>query len=175
MRGRLILGALSTLTLMSGTAAAQGKKLGWLAKSKIAAASSEAKKWKSDAYLFQVSSYVVTDGVSMWDYDFYSSGASGKKCLRVSFGTDDKAHTSQEDCGATVDAPLKELAVDSDKAVEIARKEGLKKPNLIVALSVGTTPAGARAIWSVMEGSKPGDIIVDIDAMTGAVRSKTKM
>jgi hypothetical protein len=65
--------------------------------------------------------------------------------------------------------------VDSDKAVVIARKEGLTRPELTVILT--TVPAGQRLIWIIMEGNgmKDGDLTIDIDAQTGAVRGKRKL
>ena len=176
---RLVIAAFA-IGISSGRAlaaqASAAQRVGAQAKALLGDAKSEAKKWRSDAYLFQVTARGVTDGLAMWYYDFIAPGASGKKCLRVNFGKDRRVFTRQLDCDQS-DPELKDFAVDSDRAVEIARKEGLKRPQLTAALSMVPTAAGQRAIWILMEGNgmTEGDVTIDIDAQTGAIRGKRKL
>ena len=171
----IVLFAVSISTASTlGAQPAAASRVGTPVKALLGDARTEAKKWRPDAYLFQVTARRVTDGVAMWYYDFFAPGASGKKCLRLNFGKDKRVFTQQLECD-TAEPEIKDVAVDSDKAVVIARKEGLTRPELTVILT--TVPAGQRLIWIIMEGNgmKDGDLTIDIDAQTGAVRGKRKL
>jgi hypothetical protein len=63
--------------------------------------------------------------------------------------------------------------IDSDAAMKVARENGITKPTATMAVSV--VGAGEPPFWSVMDdaGLKPGDVMLDIDARTGALKSKT--
>lgn len=171
----LALGVFSGGRALSAQASAT-QRFGAQAKAWLGDAKTEARKWRSDAYLFQVTARRVTDGVAMWYYDFFSEGASGKKCLRVNFGKGKRAFTQQLECDKG-EPELKDFTVDSDRAIEIARKEGLKRPELTAVLSVVPTASGQRTIWILMEGNgmTDGDMTIDIDAQTGAIRGKRKL
>ena len=165
--------ALPASTVAGQTSAAS--RVGAPAKALLGDAKTEARKWRSDAYVIQIVGRGVTDGVAMWYYDFHAPGASGKKCLRVNFGKNKQAFTQQLEC--ETEPEIKDFVLDSDKAVDIARKEGLTRPQLNVILTMAPTSAGPRAIWILMEGNgmKEGDLTIDIDAQTGAIRGKRKL
>jgi hypothetical protein len=151
-------------------------RFGTQAKALVAEARTEAKRWRADAYLIQLTASRVTDGVAMWYYDFFAPGASGAQCLRVNFGKDKRAFTQQLKCDQA-EPELKDFAVDSDKAIAIARAEGLKRPELTMGLMSVPTSSGQRFVWTIMEGNgmKEGDLTIDIDAQTGVVRGRRKL
>jgi hypothetical protein len=68
------------------------------------------------------------------------------------------------------------FTVDSDKAVQVARAAGLTRPKLTVGLTWSGSGSPDKLVWLIMEGggATKGDQIVDVDAMTGTVTSKTK-
>lgn len=181
MGARTLIGVMLTAVLAVTPTAAMGQggatpPLGWLAKSQLAQAKAEAKKWRADAALFQIQSFLVTDGKAVWNYDFFAPGAAGQ-CLRVSFGKGMTAYSQQQGCGDPGVTAIQDPAIDSDKVVETARKEGLARPQLTVGLMKSGSGSTGRLMWTVMEGrgTKTGDQMVDIDAMTGKVTSKSKM
>ena len=174
---RVVLGGVVSASLPSGVGAqTAAPRFGAQAKALVADARTEAKKWRADAYLIQVTARGVTDGVAMWYYAFFSPGASGAKCLRVNFGKVKRAFTQQLKCDKA-EPEMKDFAVDSDKAIAIARAEGLKRPELTMVLMSVPTSSGQRSVWTIMEGNgmKEGDLTIDIDSQTGEVRGKRKL
>ena len=148
---------------------------GYLAKASLARAQAEARKWRPEAYVFQISANRVTDGVAAWDYDFYAAGAGDEKCLRVGFVRGGVPYTSHHECEASPE--VKAFTIDSDKAVDIARKAGLQKPELTMILSVMPLRGKEMVGWTVMEaaGMNAGDKTADIDATTGEVKGTQAM
>ena len=174
----LSLVAVVALLVSPGAAHAQASQSplpGYLAKASLARAQAEARKWRPEAYVFQISANRVTDGVAMWNYDFYAAGAGDEKCLRVGFGRGGKPYTSRHKCEASPE--VKAFTIDSDKAVDIARKAGLQRPELTMVLSVVPFPGAEIVGWTVMEGAgmKAGEKTADIDATTGEVRGTRAM
>ena len=117
----------------------------------------------------------MTDGVAAWDYDFYAAGAGDEKCLRVGFVRGGVPYTSHHECEASPE--VKAFTIDSDKAVDIARKAGLQKPELTMILSVMPLRGKEMVGWTVMEaaGMNAGDKTADIDATTGEVKGTQAM
>lgn len=167
-----------TLLLQSG-ASAQGtpRKVGMLAKAAVAKATAEARKWRSDSYLFQIDAANVPDGgIQMWNYGYYSPGATGKKCFHANVAPTGESGGVAATCAFDPEQKLPEFTVDSDKAIEAARKAGLAKPTLRVTLRMSPVRnMGERPLWLISEGAARGDKQLHIDALTGEVRSQTKI
>jgi hypothetical protein len=153
-------------------AAAPTKVAPSLAKAKLADAASAAKKWKADAVLIQVEGHVTGDaGTTIaWAYGFYSSAAKGCALIFARAGGAGVAETEGEECKSS---ELKEF-MDSDQALKMARGNGVIDSKVSMVAHVAPTPQDERAVWTVMDesGMKPGNVILDIDAQTGAVVSK---
>ena len=139
------------------------------AKANLADALAGGKKWKTDAILIQVvGTRIGPDGKHIsWEYGFYS--ASAKTCAVVYVA---KGQSMAQESGdpATCQAPELKEFMDSDQAMGIARKNGITKPLASMAASVERN----RPTWNVMDGGgvTSGDVIVEIDAMTGSILSK---
>jgi len=140
-----------------------------LAKANLETAKATAKQWQADAILIQVAgSNVGADGKHvMWDYGFYSPTA--KKCAVVNVAPKAAGSTESGD-ESCASAELVDF-MDSDKASTVARSNGITAAHATMVASV----TGSKAVWSVMDesGMKPGNVMLDIDAMSGAVLSKT--
>ena len=138
------------------------------AKANLALALAGGKKWKADAILIQVvGSRTGPDGKNIsWEYGFYSVSAKGCAVVYVAKGQS----MAQESGGASCQAPELKDFMDSDQAMGIARKSGITKPlaNMIVSVE-------SRPTWTVMDGGgvASGDVILEIDAATGAIVGKT--
>ena len=167
---------LAGLTLFAPPAtSAQGtpRRVGMLAKAGIAKATAEAKKWRSDSYLFQVSASNVSDGIAMWNYVFYSPGATGRKCFNVNVAPTGESGGSGVTCAFDSEQKLPDFAIDSDKAVATARKAGLAKPALRVTVRMfPVRNMGDRAVWQLSEGAGMGDKTIEVDAITGEIRNQ---
>jgi hypothetical protein len=139
------------------------------AKANLADALTGGKKWKADAILIQVvGTRIGPDGKNIsWEYGFYS--ASAKTCAIVYVA---KGQSLAKESGepATCQAPELKDFMDSDQAMGIARKNGIVKPLASMAASVERN----RPTWNVMDGGgvANGDVILEIDAITGAILSK---
>ena len=141
------------------------------AKSNLSAALAGGKRWKADAVLVQVvGSRTGADGKQIsWEYGFYSAAAKTCAIVYVAKGQS----FAQESGGPTCQAPeLPALPdfMDSDQAMAIARPNGITKPLASMAVSIETK----RATWTVMDagGVAAGDVILEIDAVSGAIVSK---
>lgn len=124
----------------------------------------KAKTWQDDAILVHLSSTKAEAAgtASEWKYSFYSP-KTGKRCVVTSR---QGAVTAKEVRLGNYTEPLGEF-VDSDKAMAVAKKNGLKggQPSMGVA-----RPAGGKAgstYWLVTGGWEKGDTIITIDARNG--------
>jgi hypothetical protein len=132
----------------------------------------KARAWQGDAALVHLSSTKVNpDGTaSEWKYSFYAS-ASKKRCVVT-------AHpggvTLREVRLGSFTEPLGEF-VDSDKAMEVARKNGLRggEPSMSVLRPAGARAEGTR--WLVTGGFNAGDTSIGVDAKTGAFLERSVM
>jgi hypothetical protein len=146
-----------------------------LARAKLAEAIAGVKQqWKSDAVLIQVSnSYVSADGkADMWDYAFWSSSARG--CVIANVVANGQA-AARPSGGSECEAPELKTFMDSDKVLAIARTNGVKAARMTMAVSISTIKGVRQAVWVVMDGggTDSGNVMLDIDATSGAVLSKT--
>jgi hypothetical protein len=116
----------------------------------------KARAWQGDAALVHLSSTKVNpDGTaSEWKYSFYASASK----VRLGSFTE----------------PLGEF-VDSDKAMEVARKNGLRggEPSMSVLRPAGARAEGTR--WLVTGGFNAGDTSIGVDAKTGAFLERSVM
>lgn len=138
---------------------------GHTARAGLSQALTSAKAWHADAILVHLSSAKVRmDGTaSEWRYSFYSPGTA-KRCVVTSR---EGGTTTKEVRLGNYTEPLGDF-VDSDKAMEVARQNGLKgrEPSMSVV-----RPAGARGgatSWLVTGGFDKGDTAITIDAKMGA-------
>ena len=139
------------------------------AKSNLATALNGGKKWKADAVLIQVvGSRIGADGKHIaWEYGFYSAAAKTCAVVYVARGQS----VAEESGGPTCQAPELTDFMDSDQAMAIARRSGITKPLAAMTVSVGQK----RATWTIMDagGVARGDVILEIDATSGAIVGKT--
>ena len=153
--------------------AATGAKLApSLAKAKLKEATAAALKWRSDAVLIQIAGRNIgTDGTTLiWDYGFYAKSA--KTCLVVHVA---RAVETTESGGAMCESPaLTGDFIDSDQAIKLARANGITHPTATMVVSV--SPRTKGPFWSVMDeaGVKPGNVMLDIEGITGKVLYSTK-
>ena len=141
------------------------------AKPHFANALAEARKWQADAILTQVNGTSVgADGkLAMWTFGSYSPA---KKTCAIVYAANKEAHLQPTGDTQCEKAELK-ITIDSDVAMATARATGITKPKSNMAALVEK----GKAVWMVLEagGMKPGDLVVTIDATTGAVTSKSRM
>jgi hypothetical protein len=142
---------------------------GLTAKGALGEVSAAARKWQPDAVLVSLSSTSVQmDGTATeWRYSYYSPGTT-KRCVIAARGA--AVRVTEVRLGDST-APLGEF-IDSDKAMEEARKNGLKgdEPSMAVKL-LGSGPR-ASSFWVVTGGLAKGDVSVILDAKTGKFSSR---
>lgn len=167
-RSCLILAA----SVLASAGPARALASGLTARGELPKVLAQAKAWQGDALLVHLSSTKVNpDGTaSEWKYSFYSP-ASKKRCVVTARPG---GVTLREVRLGTFTEPLGEF-VDSDKAVEVARKNGLRggEPSMSVL-----RPAGARAEntrWLVTGGFNAGDTSIGVDGKTGAFLERSVM
>ena len=139
------------------------------AKVNVTVAIAAAKKWKADAILTQIGGSRTVDGKRVsWDYGFYS--ASSKLCALVQAFNGQALARPANDAGCEK-VELKEF-MDSDQAIGFARKNGVSKPQNNMMLSV----VKGKPAWMVADagGVASGDVIVFVDAATGALIDKIR-
>ena len=162
------------LTIGAGQVQAQTPAPRSLARAKLSEVTATAKKWRSDATLIQIAANrVADDGTqSLWKYGFFSSSA--KTCLIVQVA---RTTRTTETGGPLCESPALGNFMDSDKAIQIARKNGIQRTSVTMVVSMVPTRKGPRPVWIVMEGSgmNGGDVSVDIDAETGEVLNTSIM
>jgi hypothetical protein len=135
------------------------------AKANLQDAIAGGKKWKADAILTQINgTRVGADGkLVSWLYAFYSPGSKTCAAVYAMKGQSFAQPTNDTMCEKV---ELKEF-LDSDKAIATAHQNGITKPqcNMTVMIEKG------KPVWMVMDGggTSPGDVILTIDATSGAV------
>jgi hypothetical protein len=143
------------------------------ARARLTEAIAGAKRWKADAVLIQVANRLVTDGKAiMWNYGFWSPSA--KACAVVNVAAN--GQSAADDAGdARCVAPELTEFMDSDKAFAAARANGITATRVSMVVSISDVKGVKRAVWTVMDegGMKPGNVMLDLDATSGAVLSKT--
>jgi len=136
---------------------------GFTARSGLPQAAAAAKKWRSDAALTHISSLTVrADGTAeSWIYTFYA--LASKKTLNVTVAPGVPLDTLEVPNTSTV--PIGDVFVDSDRAMQEAKKHDLKGKSL----SMGLVVMGAGSpVWSVNGGFDEGDASVMLEGKTGA-------
>lgn len=131
-----------------------------------------AKKWQPDAVLVHLSSTKVKpDGTaSEWKYGFYAPKSQKRSVITAREGK----VTAREVRLGNFTAPLGEF-IDSDKAMAIAKKNGLKgsEPSMSVMRPTGGAKA-AVTTWVIGGGWKMGeDTTISLDAKTGKFEHRT--
>jgi hypothetical protein len=137
---------------------------GLTARSGLPQAVAAAKKWRSDAALTHVSSLTVqADGsAKSWIYTFYA--VATKKSLNVNVAPGVPLDTIQVPNTSIV--PIGDAWIDSDRALQEAKKHDLKGKSLSMGLVVmGTT---GSPVWAVNGGMAEGDVAVMLVGNTGA-------
>ena len=173
LRSLLFITAMA-LAIGAGRVQAQTQAPRSLAKAKLSEATAAAKKWRADAALIQIAANrVADDGTQrLWKYGFFSPAA--KTCLIVQVaGTTRTTETGGPLCESRALGNF----MDSNKAIQIARKNGIQRTSVTMVVSMVPTRKGPRPVWIVMEGSgmNGGDVSVDIDAETGEVLNTSIM
>jgi hypothetical protein len=157
-----------TLISIGDTALAAGQT----AKAALTQVIAAGKKWQSDAVLVSLSSDKVgPDGTAAeWKYSFYSPG-SNKRCVVTANMSG--IRTKEVNLGFST-SPLGEF-IDSDKAMQEAKKNGLKGNEPNMAVKFQGTGASAATYWIVNGGLKKGDVSVFLEGQTGKFFSRNVM
>lgn len=137
---------------MAGAAAAAGNT----AKSRLAEARALAAKWQPDAVLVTVSALQAKDdgtaapGLSGWIYQFHSPKTG--KWISVYTG---KKGLERDDLPVGLKTPLPQDFVDSDKALDAARKGGFKKSgDTLLALHFVADPSVKAGVYWCATGEQ---------------------
>ena len=130
----------------------------------------KAKEWQPDAALVHLSTTKVQahGSASEWKYSFYSP-ATKKRCVVTA--RPGSVTVKEVTLGSDTE-PLGDF-VDSDKAAEVAARNGLKgkEPSMSVLRPGGAPASGTR--WLVTGGFEAGDTTVTLDARTGAFQVRS--
>ena len=134
------------------------------ARAQITPATTAARKWRPDAVLTHVSSLTVNpDGsAKSWIYTFYA--AKTKQSLTITVAPGAPLDTLQ--VPNTSMQPIGDEFVDSDRAMQEAKKHDLKGDSPSMGLVVMGFTGGA--VWAVNGGYSEGDVSVVLDGKTGA-------
>lgn len=162
MTGRCGLAAASVLLATLGIQ--QAGAAGPTAKAALVSAAADAKKWQPDAALTSVSSLpVMPDGTAdSWMYAFYSPKTRKFLTVTVKGG---KSTTLEVQQGLT--DPVGSDFIDSDKAMQEAKANGLRGKTPSMALNFMGNIKQPTAFWTVTGGFASGDVSVILDARTG--------
>jgi hypothetical protein len=153
-------------------AAAQGAlpAPGKTARAVLSKATASAKGWQADAVLTSISTLMGKDDgtADQWLYSFYSP--KSKKWVIVT-AKGDALDSLEVERGLT--EPVGDEFIDSDKAMQIAKQNGLKGKSPSFGLNVFGTGLTASVRWAVNGGFEKGDKSVTLDAKTGKFVSLT--
>jgi hypothetical protein len=155
-----ILAGLAFTLAFSGPASAAGQTARTALNEVLAAG----KKWQADAVIVGLSSVTVQpDGTaSSWKYSFYSP-RTPKRCVV----TADASGVRSREVSAGYDTqPLGEF-IDSDRAMQEAKKNGLKGKDPNMGVKWQGSGATRATTWIVNGGTAKGDVSVSLDARTG--------
>jgi hypothetical protein len=149
-RSGALLAAVCALVIAGSAAAAGGT-----AKARLAEARALAAKWQPDAVLVTVSALQAKDdgtaapGLSGWIYQFHSPKTG--KWVSVYAG---KKGLERDDLPVGLKTPLPQDFVDSDKALDAARKGGFKKSgDTLLALHFVADPSVKAGVYWCATGS----------------------
>lgn len=166
---------LCAVLLAGSITASDAHAAGATAKGGLKVAVEAARKWQADAVLTGVSTWKAgADGTAeKWNYMFYSP-KSGK-----AYSVDVKNNKAVEtmEVNPHVKDGVGEF-VDSDKAIQESKKNGLKgKPDVMSLIVMGQATKTPAAYWSIV--SQSGSVLVSfvIDGKSGkfSYKQETKM
>ncbi len=145
---------------------------GLTAKTMLTQAVAAGKKWQSDAVLVSLSSVrVQSDGTAEeWKYSFYSP-RTGRRCVITASVSG--ILTKEVHLGHSTE-PLGDF-IDSDKAMQAAKKNGLRGEDLNMTVKVQGTGSNAAAYWIVNGGFTRVDVSILLVAKTGKFSSRAIM
>ena len=154
----------AALTAFSSSGRQPASVAGLTARAQLPQVIAAAKKWRSDAALTHVSSLTVSaDGTAKnWLYTFYAPQTKKSLIVTAAVGTAldtlEVPNTSKQ--------PIGDAWVDSDKAMQTAKQNGLKgtDPSMGLVVMGETGPP----TWAVNGGVEKGDVSVMLDGKTGA-------
>ena len=134
---------------------------GQTAKAALQSVVATARKWQSDAVLVSLSTVKAdSDGTSdEWKYSFYSP-ASKKRFVATARGM--KVDGREVRLGFSTEA-MGDF-VDSDRAMQEAKKNGLKGHEPSMAVKFQGAGKGAAFYWVVNGGYSKGDVSIFLDA-----------
>ncbi len=137
---------------------------GKTAKASFSQAQASAKSWQADVVLTQISAGDVSgDGTSgEWTYSFYSP--KSKKWFTV---TAEEEDIDGVEVGFGRTGGVDVQFIDSDKAMEEAKKHGLKGSTPGMSLSVYEFGEKVGSFWMVTGGYEKGNTSIILDAKTG--------
>ncbi len=165
-------GVAAAFTLLLFSAGSIAFAAGLTAKTALTQAVAAGQKWQSDAVLVSLSSVrVQSDGTAEeWKYFFYSPH-TGRRCV-VTAGASG-IRMKEVNRGRSTE-PMGDF-IDSDKAMQEARKNGLKGDDLNMAVKVQGTGSSAAAYWIVNGGFTRADVSILLVAKTGKFSSRAVM
>ncbi|MGE5303704.1 MAG: hypothetical protein ACM3TN_10280 [Alphaproteobacteria bacterium] len=165
---------LVALVLVSAEFAVTGaaEAAGQTAKAALQSVMATARKWQSDAVLVSLSTEKVNgDGMSEeWKYSFYSP-ASKKRFVATARGT--KVDGREVRLGFSTEA-MGDF-VDSDRAMQEAKKNGLKGHEPSMAVKFQGVGKKAAFYWIVNGGYSKGDVSIFLDAKSGKFVNRSAM
>ena len=131
-----------------------------------------AKKWQADALMVGLSSVTVKpDGTADdWKFSFYSPKAQKRSVVTADSSG---VHVREVNLGYGTQA-IGEF-IDSDRAMQEAKKNGLKGNEPNMAVKFQGAGSAAVATWIVNGGTTKGDISVFLDARTGRFIGRSTM
>jgi len=139
------------------------------AKAALVPAAAEATKWQPDATLTSVSTMsVMPDGTAAsWMYAFYSPKTKKFLSVTIKGGKSDSLEVQK---GLT--DPVGTDFIDSDKAMQEAKANGLRGKTPSMALTFMGNIKQPTTFWTVTGGFASGDVSVILEAKTGKLFSK---
>lgn len=156
---------LCALLLAGGIAASEAHAAGATAKGGLKVAVEAAQKWQADAVLTSVSTWRAgADGkAAKWNYMFFSPKT------RKAYSVDVKNNKAIETM--EVNPHIKDGVgefVDSDKAIQEAKKNGLKgKPDAMSVIVMGQGTKNPACYWSIVSQSGSAMVSFVIDGKSG--------
>ena len=138
---------------------------GQTAKTLLPKASAEAKNWQPDAALVNLNtSSAKLDGTGVWSFTFLSPKINQKIVVMV----DDNGEVSRYDSSYYKNDVVGEFTVDSDKAMTVAIKNGLKTDKFGMSMSLEKHKGHAE--WRMQDDKN----FYYIDANSGKFLRKEK-
>ena len=154
------------------TVAPVAEAAGQTAKAALQGVVATARKWQPDAVLVSLSTdKAKSDGTSdEWKYSFYSP-ASKKRFVATARGT--KVDGREVRLGFSTE-PMADF-IDSNKAMQEAKKNGLKGNEPSMAVKLQGAGKAADFFWIVNGGYNKGDVSIFLEAKSGKFVNRSVM